>query len=171
MIRCSRCGRELTDPVSQALRMGPECRGGARPATRRQVRVNNRVLRGVAYAEKTTVKIGQTLVYQYDPKDGSWKSDKSTSTHERFGEWLEQYELVTMPAKHLEALKVQKKSAAEILKASRAILQQDQVKLIRCELARLSEEIVKFSRLSVIHKISRVSKGSKDEKVQQTKNR
>lgn len=148
MISCQRCGRILSDPVSQALRMGPECRGGSRPATRRQVRVNNRVLRGVAYAEKTTVKIGQTLTYQYDPKDDSWKNDKSSSTHEKFGEWLKQYQLVTMPADHLLSLKVHKKTAAQILKESKSALDRDQVKLIKCELIKLKEDIQKFSNIT-----------------------
>lgn len=147
-IRCQRCGRVLTDPVSQALRMGPECRGGSRPATRRQVKVHNRILRGVAYAEKSTIKIGSTLTYQYDPKDNSWKSERSSSTHEKFGEWLQQYQLVTMPADHLISLKIQKKSAAQILKESRAQLDRDQVAMIKCELNRLKEDIQKFSNMT-----------------------
>jgi hypothetical protein len=147
-IRCQRCGRVLTDPVSQALRMGPECRGGSRPASRRQVRVNNRVLRGVAYAEKTTVNIGQTVTYQYDAKDDSWKSEKSASTHEKFGEWLLQFQLVTMPADHLASLKVHKNTAAQILKDTRAQLDQDQVQMIKCELTRLKEDIQKFSNIT-----------------------
>lgn len=170
-IRCSRCGRILTDPVSQALRMGPECRGGSRPATRRQLRVNNRVLRGVGYVEKTTVKIGQTLVYQYDQKDGTWKSDKSKSTHERFGDWLEQFGLITMPAVHLDDLKNRKASAAEILEASKNQLDQDQVKLIKSELARLGSEISKFSRITKSQNISKIMKGGSNAKVQPSKNR
>jgi hypothetical protein len=148
MIRCQRCGRVLTDPVSQALRMGPECRGSSRPATRRQVRVHNRVLRGVAYTEKTTVTIGQTVTYQYDSKDNSWKSDRSTSTHEKFGEWLLQFQLVTMPEDHLLSLKLHKKSASQILKDSRAQLDRDQVQMIKCEINKLKEDIQKFSTIT-----------------------
>lgn len=147
-IRCQRCGRVLTDPLSQALRMGPECRGGSRPATRRQVKVHNRILRGVAYAEKNTIKLGQTLTYQYDSKNNSWKSERSSSTHEKFGEWLQQFQLVTMPADHLISLKIQKKSASHILKESRAQLDRDQVQLIKCEINRLKEDIQKFSNIT-----------------------
>lgn len=146
-IRCQRCGRVLTDPLSRALRLGPECRGGSRPATRRQVRAHNRVLRGVAYAEKTTIKIGQALTYQYDPKDNTWKSEKETIPHQRFGEWLARLQMIIPPADHLQILKNHKATAAQILKESRSILDRDQVQLIKCELTQLKSDIQKFSLL------------------------
>lgn len=159
-IRCSRCGRVLKDPVSQAMRMGPECRGGSRPATRRQVRVTNRVLRGVAYAEKAPVKIGDSLVYMYDPRDLSWKSDRTTHTHEAFGKFLRYHGMIIEPADHLQDLKLQRQSAAEILKISGALIERDQAQLIKCEMARLKNEISKFSM---------IVKGGKSDKPRSTK--
>jgi hypothetical protein len=52
-----------------------------------------------------------------------------------------------MPADHLQALKMQRVSAEEILKASRTDLDKEQVKEIRCEITRIKADISKFSVL------------------------
>lgn len=151
VVRCTRCGRALTDPVSRALRIGPECRGDSSKTTRRQIKTSNNILRGVAYTEHKPIKIGQTLTYTF--VDGHWTSDKSRpSAHESFGAWLKQYGLITLPAEHLACLKDHKNSAAEILKETRADLDKDQVKLIRAELARISADIKTFTGLAKLEK-------------------
>jgi len=135
--RCSRCGRILRDPVSLALGMGRECRGGGKGLTCRQVARNNCLRRGQAYFDHTPV-VFRNITYTFDVENKNWTSANSNAglTDERFKEFLKQHNLAVFPDEYLDSLRFRRDLIVETLEA---ILPEYNLSL--AERAELEEEL------------------------------
>lgn len=90
--KCSKCGRKLTDPVSVALGIGPECRGGSHKVgrmTKHQTRRLRGIYRADAFCRGNPVVISSSVIFRRDDK--GWSSDGEHHTGDAdFKKWLEQ---------------------------------------------------------------------------------
>lgn len=90
---CSKCHKPLTDPVSIALGMGPECRGGSsgksHKMTKRQTHRVHCIERAVSFSKSEPITVGNETYYR---KEEGWtRNDKWYSSDEDFKKWLERY--------------------------------------------------------------------------------
>ena len=93
---CKRCGKPLTDPLSIAIGLGPECRGGAgrsrKAPTIRQRNASARVYRAQAFASGQPVVIGSNT---YQRTERGWSDGKGSPIPDnQFLAWLDRYGLV-----------------------------------------------------------------------------
>lgn len=101
--RCSRCGHVLTDPVSQALRMGPECRGESKKPSKRQIAHKSRVARGAAYAHFQPITLG-SLTYTHLKSGWVNNQNMRVISDSQLGAWLEHNQLAIFPDQNKELL-------------------------------------------------------------------
>lgn len=139
--RCLRCGRPLRDPVSIALGMGAECRGG-KPRSRRQTAYHNRVSRGQAYCDKTPLVFSNDTL-AFDPSDSRWVSSKSgyRSTDEGIQDWLKRNTLAIFPDEYLDSLIIRRHKIEAFLIGPLDHVCEKQIEELRNELLIIQGEI------------------------------
>lgn len=97
--KCKRCGRPLSDPVSVAMGIGSECRGGSmgrRKLSKMQIRRLHSIGRAVDFNQHQPLIFGD-VTYRRE-KEG-WTSDgKQFTSDEEFKKWLQQYSLADFKA-------------------------------------------------------------------------
>lgn len=96
---CSKCHKPLTDPMSIAIGMGPECRGGggrSHKLTRSQVRHIQCIGRAESFMQSQPVVIGDVTFYKAEK---GWTEDgKHFQKEEELKKWLERYHLADFRA-------------------------------------------------------------------------
>jgi hypothetical protein len=100
--RCQKCGKRLTDPVSIACGLGPECRGGGAGHGKRfgmaQKRRQARAARTQAFASGQPVQIGVNTFEPVQTQNGlayQRPGDKRPIPAAEFKTWLERYDFIT----------------------------------------------------------------------------
>lgn len=92
-VRCARCGRVLTDPVSMAIGLGPLCRGDSGSSrsyrnlkTRRAQNWKQKVLRTIAVYGRDSLKLANST---WKRVSDQWLAEKkSPVSHEKMVELL-----------------------------------------------------------------------------------
>ena len=98
--KCKKCGRKLSDPVSIAIGVGPECRGdsgGSHRLNQNQKRRLRNIYRADAFARHAPIVLGADTTYYRDEKGWS-KDGQHYDTDEGFKSWLEQFNLADFAA-------------------------------------------------------------------------
>jgi len=115
---CGRCGRKLTDAISIALGMGPECRGKHSAPSRRQIATSNRLMRGQAFTDKQPITFAN-MTYTYQKEVNGWISSQSGHVvpDESLKTWMSKNNLAIFPSEYLDSLKHRRDLLIETIQA------------------------------------------------------